>query len=68
MKVNLDRIARVVRLLIGAPLTISYFYARHLSGLWSHLLLALGLGFLASAIIGWSPLYRVLNRSREEHH
>jgi hypothetical protein len=58
IKGNLDKVSRIVRLLIGLPFATSYLYERHFSQFKSLLFLAIGFYFLVTAFIGWRPYYQ----------
>lgn len=58
MKQNLTRLDRAVRLLIGLPTSASYTYLLHDYPKTSYTLLAMGLGLVATGLIGYSPFYR----------
>lgn len=56
MKCNVGWIDRVVRLLVGLPIAVSYLYIRHFSVGWARAALVLGVWLLITAAFRWCPL------------
>lgn len=61
MKMNVSAVDRVIRAVLGIGLLVVYFVAPQ-SG-WTLASLIVGLVFVATAAIGWCPIYALLHVS-----
>jgi len=71
MKQNMGMADRIVRTMIAAVMVVLY-YQDIIGGVWGILLLVFGVIFLATALIGFCPLYVLIGinscKLTKKHH